>query len=516
MTKPQKRKFNKKIIIISVTILLVLFLIIGCISSNNSPSNNKTSNNNGTSNETSNNETSNKELNIDLSYYCSKYENVYKNTTLYETNDDVYCQINFSSNNNLAEVQGELSFDNELELQEEYQTSPSWNLTQENNKFHLVVSNSKKAKYTTYQIKFKIKPTNKEELNIHFKNITVKDINNNYYTSYDKTINLPIKALDNYKYEKKDNELVFYKLENSIGYKEINRYKCQYDDCNGYDIEDPAYPALQNDYDNGIMLIYDGKNAENVYYKKLFLYNFNNGIVKTFENIYPLKKGLKNYNELPTFTLENINNEMAIVDINGKYIKEFSDKKFTFFCYKGCWLDNYLIENDLIVTYNENGYGIDKISKNEEVIEHTFDDIVIGKDTNTDVTSSAGVYNNNKLFKAKKDNKWYLYNLETKEKVFESGYDGLFLIDNEIILVLDNNTIYIKDLNNNNLTKDTINLEYGLLLGIGLRERKGIIISKEDNIISISLVDGTDYNNYTFKNYEYNIKTKQLTKVINQ
>lgn len=508
MTKPQKRKFkiNKKTIIISVTILLVLFLIIGCISSNNSPSNNETSNNNATSNEI-NNKVSKK---INISYYCSKYENVYKNTSLYQTSDDVYCQITFSSKNNLTEVQGELNFDNELELQEEYQTLPSWNLTQEDNKFHLIASNSEKTNHTTYQIKFKIKPTNKEELNIYFKNITAKDTNNNHYTSYDTTINLPIKPLDNYKYDKKDNELVFYKLENSIGYKEINRYKCQYEDCNSYDIADPAYPAIQNDYDNGIMLIYDGKNAENVYYKKLLLYDFNNGIVKTFENVYPLKKGLENYNELSTFTLENINNEMAIVDINGNYIKEFTDKKFTFRCYEGCYLQNYSIKKDLIVTYNENGYGIDKISKDEEVIEHIFDNIVIGDDTTTDGTSDAGIYNNNKLFKAKQNDKWYLYSIKTKEKILENGYEELFLIDDEIILVLENNTLYVKDLNNNNLTKDTINLEYGLF-SFQPHFDKGVNTYKENNIISITLVDGTDYDNHTIKQYQYNTKTKQLS-----
>lgn len=470
-----------------------------------------------------------KTINENIKFNCEKYNN---NINNYDKGDKVYCYINLNLKNDITgirEMWSELSYDENIEyINTEKKDYSPISLVMNNNKIYLKDKNIESPdRIQTYpfEFEFKIKATTKKEkLNIYLKNIIFKTEDNVYYKIDDYVTDLIINTPTNYQFNKNEetNELIFYKFNNNEGYEEINRYKCQNEECDMLD----NYKLNHIDLDNGKAIMYDGKENYNQinYYKKIMYYNFNYGIIKTIENIYhpiatnsydPNNEHLENF-----YIFENLNNEMAIIDINGNYIKEFSNKKYTLNCYEGCFLDNYSVKADIIVTYNDDGYGIDKLNKNEEIIEHKFEDIKLNegitveyRDNNDRIYNYVtDLYNENKYFKAKENDKWYLYSYETKEKITKTGYDELFVIDKNLILTIENNIISIKDFNNNNLTDNTIKLEHGLRPWMP-KNPDGIKITIKENIVTIGITDGPkdsyDWKSYT---YEYNINTKELTK----
>jgi len=461
-----------------------------------------------------------------LKFVCSNYI-YYNNTKIYDPGSDVYCDISFElpgdSNIKIKEIWGEFSHDDDIEYKEIYEVWEEWNLKQKDNEFNLVTSNPSNYAEGFYKLKFKIKPsTKKEELNIYFKNIIVKSEDNKYYKFNDNTINLKIKILTNYKYEKdeKNNELVFYKFNDNVGYEEVSRYKCEYDECE-FPTINASGTKTYYDYEKGKALIYDGHvfEEENSYYKKIIIYDFNNGILKSYNNI---KKALNitEYKEekliYKYLILVNNNDEMSLIDIEGRVLKDFSNNKFTLSCYEGCLLANYSLDDDMIVTIKDSKYGIEKFYSNEIIIEHIYDEIALG-----DMINVTGYYEetksayDNKYFRAKINNKWYLYSFETKEKVTD-GYDALYLIDADILLVKIDNNLYLKNLKGDNITEETINLEYGLL-PFYPKVPEGISVSRKKDVITITIVDGNyeNYLNHKYKTYEFNVKTNELKKLDN-
>lgn len=450
-------------------------------------------------------------------FYCNHSE-MYGNSNYYEKGSDVYCKVSFNISENssaIKEIWGEFSYDEDIEYVGTYKISESWNLTQNNNKFKVTTPEATHYADGFYQLKFKVKPsTKKEELTINFKNIILKKENNKYYKLDDSIVKLIITDTSNYKIEYGEKtedgkqQYIFYKFDNNEGYKEINRYICEYDDCSDNGIVD-IYGGY-TDLEKGKDIIFDGRvvfdnlSVGKFYWKKVIFYDFEKGIKNQFNDIVDLIIIRKKGDYLPSgvegFMLRTKDEKYAIIDNDGNYIKELSDKKFTFEKIKigGNTLVNYSLEDDMIVSIKDNKYGIEKIYSNDNIINHIYDDIKIY---------------DNKLFKAKTNDKYYLYSFETKDKITK-GYDNLYLLDNNILLVKIDDYMYIKDFTGNNLTETSIKLEDNIRSYEFNKE--GMFFNKRDDIISISFVYGKDSGNNVAKDkylsYEYNIKTKELTK----
>lgn len=474
---------KKKKIIIVITITLLLLAIFTFIYFNLIKEDKKTNNNNATT------ELENIEYTYDENgpgFFCSD-EPLGSRPISYMIGEYVYCAISYELNGNkpgIHEIWAEYSLDEDVEYIETLDTpSTEWTLNEDGNKFHLITTRPTVYAEYFYQVKFRIKPTTKKDkVTITFKDIKYKDEDNNYYKTDDSVIELSIGKSTNYYYKnsKNNDEIVFYKLNSTTGYEEINKYTCENDSCYEYASQCTSYIDL----DKGKMLIHDGDKA--------ILYDFNKGVLGTYSQGV---EDLENY-----FVVKDIKTEKyGIIDKDGKVIKELTSDGFGIKVAPCFNTDTYSLEHDLIVEKKDNKYGIVKITKDETIIEHNFDDIRLYND---------------KYFKAKIDDKWYLYNLNTKEKVIDEGYQELFIVTDEIIVVQIDNYLYIKDYQGNNLIEDKIEVLVQYNEGACCANVSGIYIMEEDNIIKINIDEEIDIteNQYKQHQYEYNIKDKKLTK----
>lgn len=482
-------KKNKKIIIIIISIILILTIaIVSCLYLfKDKEENTSVSENNNDSLETE------KIENIEYTYtedgpafLCSNQE-LYTQTLNYDKGDYVYCEIAYELNAELPgikEIWFETSHDENIEYIEVVDIFEGWKLDSNNGVMHLVTEEPSTYGDGAYKVKFRILPSTQEEkLQISFKNIKFKNVNEEYYQTDDSVIELSINKESNYKYvsSKEQDEIIFYKFNTTNGYEQINKYSCESEICYVYASQCTSYIDL----DKGKMFIHDGNKA--------IFYDFNKGVLGTYSiGVEDLKK---------YFIVQDIKTEKyGIIDLDGNIIKNFTSVQFGGTKVAPCFNDNtYSLEYDLITEKKDNKYGIVKITKDEIVVNHQFDDIRLYND---------------KYFKAKVEDKWYLYNLNTSEKVIEDGYKELFIASDEVIVTQIDNYLYIKDYQGNNLIEDKIEtfIEYNENACCG--NVSGIFVSENNGIIKIYIDEEVDITNYEYKQhqYEYNIKDKKLTK----
>ena len=478
-------KKNKKIIIIISSILLCTAIIGVILYISIFKDNNKKIENEFKENENKNQTIKYTQTTEGPGFVCSNKE-LYEPTYSYDKGDTVYCEIAFELNSErpgIAEIWFETEYDKDIEYIGKAYESDNWKLDIKEKTIHLQAEKPDTLGDIVYSAKFRILPTTEaEKLTISFKNIKYKNENNEYYQVDDSIKELHINEERNYKYEnsKNNDEIVFYKFDKNKGYEEINKYKCKNEKCYEYASQCTGFV----DQDNGKLLILDGNNA--------ILYDFNNGIIGTyFHNI----DMIENY-----FIIQDEQTKKyGIVDLDGKVVKESKSDGYGNKVSVCLNKDTYSIKNDLIIEKKNNKFGIVKISKDELVIEHQFDDIRLYND---------------KYFKAKIGDKWYLYNIKTKEKVIEEGYKELFLTNDSVLVAQIDNYLYIKDYQGNNIIEDKIKVlvEYnedaccGAMSGVSVTLNKDIIMITVDEKLN-----SEDYE-YTTHLYEYDIKDKKLTK----
>jgi len=421
-----------------------------------------------------------------IGFFCSN-EPLDSKPISYMVGEYVYCSISFeqyAGNPGIHEIWSEYSLDDDVEYIETIETDNSeWTLEEDGNKFHLITNRPTSYAEYFYQVQFRIKPTTKKEkVTIEFKNIKYKDSENNYYETDSSVLELNISETTNYSYKENEQQTLFtfYKLIPNEGYKQINQYSCKDDSCYVYGSECTWYMNLEK----GKILLSDGGEA--------ILYDFEKGVLGKYEF------GIENIGNY--FIVQDTNSKKyGIVDIDGKIIKEFNSDGYGKRLAKLQNRNTYSTEYDLIIEKKKDKYGIVKISKDEVVIDYKFDDIRLFND---------------KYFKAKTGANWYLYNISTKEKVLEEGYKELFIVNNEIIITLIDNYLYIKDYQGNNIIEDKIEvfMEYkenaccGMVSGIGIKEENGIVY------INVNKETENEMYMYDTDQYEYNIKDKKLTK----
>lgn len=484
------KKNKKKIIIIIVSILLLLVtigIILFVFLFKDKEENNIKPNDN-----TENKETIQDNKPIEYKYtkdgpgfLCSNKE-LYSQTFSYDKGDYVYCEIGYEvdgASPGITEIWFETTHDDNIEYIEIADVFDNWKLESKNGIIHLKSDTPVSFGDGLYKVKFRIIPsTQKEKLQISFKNIKYKNANDEYYQTDDSIIELTINKETNYKHEfsEKHDEINFYKFNKTNGYEKINNYKCTSKDCYEYATECTSY----NDQDKGKLLILDGNKA--------VLYDFNKGILGTYLTGINM---IENY-----FIVQDINNQKyGIIDLDGKIIKEFKSDGYGASKIAKCFNKNtYSLKYDLITEKKDNKYGIIKITKDETVIEHEFDDIRLYND---------------KYFKAKIDNNWYLYSIDTKEKVIEEGYKELFIANNEIVITQIDKYLYIKDYQGNNIIEDKIEVLIEYNENACCATPGGIAVKEENGIINIFIDEPTKEDvGYKQNKYEYNIKDKKLTK----
>ena len=195
-----------------------------------------------------------------------------------------------------------------------------------------------------------------------------------------------------------------------------------------------------------------------------------------------------------------------------KYIRNYSGTQFIYRTgYNGH--DKFNVQKDIIVTIKNGKYRLEKISKDETIISHKYDNIAL-TDAITVYSSEGAQRNffytdtiyNDKYFKGKIGDKWYLHSLSTGEKVIDKGYDRLYLINENTIAVYENGHISFIDYKGNYISDDKI--EVYISSQRFYNSPEGIRFVVKDNIVSIYVdIEGTSQNH----EYEYNLQTKKVT-----
>lgn len=347
-----------------------------------------------------------------------------------------------------------------------------------------------------YIVKGKISTDLKEAkyLNgIYLNSVIIKTTTGKYYKYKDKTEgSFYVSEKTKYNYELTDGserKIIFLKYNEALSkYEEINNYTCQDNNNCGLGGNISSYYL---DLNKGIGLLRDTKSS---------LYNFEDGPILNFDEAIGAFYE-KNTNEVK-YLLITDNNEKSIIDLTGKTIKSLKGYDFDTMHDKiHTILNNYSIENNLIVLTKNNKKGIMKLNSNDIIIEFIYDDIQLY---------------DNKYFKAKINNIWYLYDLNTNKKVFDKGYKQMFIIDDNTLLVEDNGYLYIKDFKNNNITDYVIEVLYDYQEYPWEGEAYGYryyIDNENSNIIYIDITTPPFQNEtYTTYRYTFNRKNNTITK----
>lgn len=263
------------------------------------------------------------------------------------------------------------------------------------------------------------------------------------------------------------------------------------------------YPEFSNKY-----ILYSG--YKNGYYDKVFLLDLEKKTYKEFDNIKSVVT--ISSDDDPQFIkyigLSNIDEEIAIIDLDGKYAKKFTEGAFSLLEYENYTLNDYSYYDNIITTKINGKYGLESITGNVVIIKHKYEDLHI---------DDSGVYNNYELYskkyvKVKEDGKWYLYDLNTKKKATKVGYDRLYLLDDNVLLVLEGNNFSIKDYNDNLITNGNITVD-NIFAWLPKRP-EGVYIYKDPvGVYNISICDGVDQTSYKTYNYQFNLNTKTLEKI---
>lgn len=344
--------------------------------------------------------------------------------------------------------------------------------------------------------------------------------NNNNNTNNTNTV------VDNKKDETKNNENEIKKVNDKISYKqvesiitfysegiELKNYQCEKSDCGP---GGGTYDGYTEEIDNNIVIIYDGTiDDEN---RKIVFFDVNNGVLKTYTGY---SKASSLYNSKYIHLMSSDNKKQLIVDYMGNVIKEGKNYKIS--CYEGCYINKYSynIEKDYIITVKDDKYGIEKISSDEVLLDNLYDDIswsdwAVFFDNDKTDNDGEKYYIEKNYVKIKENNKWYLYNLNDKTLVIDTGYEELILVNDNTILVYDNKEIYFIDYKGNKIDENIIKTN-----GISSAFAKPTFKEKfnmylKDNVLDFKICDGevefwSDcYSKNLIKEYKYDLKNKKI------
>ena len=338
-------------------------------------------------------------------------------------------------------------------------------------------------------------------------NNTGNVVNNGNITNKDNNGNT--KVNDKVSYKEEGNILKFY--DESI---ELNQYQCEKSYCG----TNERYDGYTKKIDNNIVIIYDGALDDDN--RKIVFFDVSKGVLNTYTGYSKVKVldiGVGKYIHL----MSRDNKKELIVDYMGNVVKEGKNYKIS--CYEGCYLaiNSYNIEKDYIITVKDNKYGIEKISSDEVLLDNLYDDVSWsdwGAFFDNDKTENDGekYYSEKNYVKVKENNKWYLYDLNNKKKVINTGYEELILIDDNTILVYDNKEIYFINYEGNKIDDNVIKTN-----GISPAFAKPTFKEKfnmylKNNVLDFKICDGevefwSDCNsNNLIKEYKYDIKNKKV------
>ncbi len=194
--------------------------------------------------------------------------------------------------------------------------------------------------------------------------------------------------------------------------------------------------------------------------------------------------------------IDQDNKYYGIIDCDGNQIHEFNIDAGSKVNNMPMYQSYYSIEGDYIVSSKDGKYGITRITSNNVVIDYQYDDIRIIDDQH---------------FKVLENGKWYIYYFVSRNKAIDTGFDFIFGVFEDVVIVSNDSKIYIKDFQGNDVIATPIENTASELkeqLEVDNLVDAGVYFEKDSYKLKICVTK----NNKLDKTYLYNIATKTLEK----
>lgn len=317
-----------------------------------------------------------------------------------------------------------------------------------------------------------------------------------------------------YTYEEKDNgDLIFYKDGEVVSEYKCDGIACEIDFFNfetrypSKVVTTPKTYILGNkvliancdgetcewiDGYGGWSFLYVNDNDVKSAYGKVLLYDIPTGEYKEYDNVKHIMLGMGDDVRI----LELLNDEYIIVSKDGKIDRKFNYDDYVFVCYEGCFLSEYMY-NENVIIYKQNGkYGIQRLDNGEIILNAMYDDMRFSGD---------------KYYIAKINDQYNLYNTSDNRQVTKNGYDKIFFVNEELLLVYKDKEISFINLKEEKLINDTIHVDN--IYSWMPKNSLGVIAYVDDNnICHITISDGTLFENKKDYGYTFDLNTHELIK----
>lgn len=300
-----------------------------------------------------------------------------------------------------------------------------WTINYKDNYAH-IVSKSDNSSLEDIRIKYKVRHIDKDGTYINDDFIyRVNGDSHKYNASFkSNTFNT-----FNYRttFDKKDNAIKFYELDDNYSFKFVNEFK----------LDTVVNPSFDMNYNEGIALI---NNSDSIY-----LYSVKSGVLQKYQpfsyNLY--KNGKTAWSNLGDliYVYNAESNKYGIVDIYGNVVHDFSlNRTHSIGHGSGILIaEEYSIVGDAIIDKKDEKFALLKIYSNEKITDYIYDDIVVL---------------NENYFAAKKGDIWNVYSISSGDKIIDNDYELILAPTDNILIVQKEGYLYFIDYSGNILTSN--------------------------------------------------------------
>lgn len=310
-----------------------------------------------------------------------------------------------------------------------------------------------------------------------------------------------------------DASIIIEKVNNKGEFEKTYEYKCMNGNCH----INPASTSFVYENDNKNIVMLEDYNTD-LSITKTMMYDLEKGLLGTYGGSSVWLNASNRENNNYIYIKANDTSKFGIIDKNGKVIHDFNLDDMNAVTQVGLIDSIYSVENNMIVDKKNGKYGVVRITSNDKVIDYNYDSIRLFVDERNKTSDSYSPFIktvSGKYFRAQLNNQWYLYSFDTKDLVFNEGYEYIHVVNDQIVIAIKNKLIYIKDINGNDLIANPVQslaTEYTDFACCG--ENMGVKIYVNENVINIETYPNTTASAYESRNhYQYNITTKTIAKM---
>jgi len=309
--------------------------------------------------------------------------------------------------------------------------------------------------------------------------------------AYEQTIGNPYRATrahKGYEYVMSPGKVDCYYVQENGAKELVGTYNCATGSCGVYAVggwhwtSDEKPVAILSEYEKrSETFLFDFKENKKI-----------SSHYESFQNLYADGRDTK------YFIVSAGDQREGIIDTNGNVLISPAYQELGSYVLNGNTID-YSLKHNIITAKLNDKWGVIEITTGKTLIPFNYDKATIFKDENNVIL--------------RENKKWHIFNL-TGEKIIETGFDDILLIDN-LVIAVNSNKLDVLDLTGKKLNSESITTTMGHNKSACCAEPSGISVYKDVKIpdkifIGLSKEFTSEYD-YETHIYSFDIKTHDLT-----